>query len=68
MNTTHQLAVASSLLLVTVLATGCHNEPAVSSPSCSELEKTTDPVRRQELEKRCPRGGPAFTPSEKKNW
>lgn len=67
MKTMHLLAGATSLL-VSVLASGCHNEPAVASPACVELEKTTDPVRRQELERKCPRGGPAFKPSPVVNW
>jgi entry exclusion lipoprotein TrbK len=46
---------------------GCDSKPAVASPRCVELDKTTDPVRRAELQKQCPRGG-KFQRSPAVNW
>lgn len=37
----------------------------VASPACVELEKTTDPAKKAELLKKCPRSGPEFKPSPK---
>lgn len=56
-------ALASSFLLA-----GCKEKAAVASPACADLAKTTDPARKAELLKKCPRSGPVFTPSEKKEW
>lgn len=60
--------VFAFLLAATAMAAGCHEEPAVASPACVELEKTTNPARRAELLKRCPRVGPEFKRSPVKNW
>jgi len=65
MKAKHILALAS---LLPVLLTGCNDKPAVASPACADLEKTTDPAARAELLKRCPRVGPAYKPSQPKNW
>lgn len=60
---------SSILLALTVLAilVGCDNKPAVASPACVELDKTTDPAKRAELQKQCPRGG-SFKPSKGISW
>lgn len=47
---------------------GCNERPVIASPSCADIEKITDPAKKSELLKRCPRSGPAFKPSEEKNW
>lgn len=60
-----------SLLLVIIVATalaGCRGEPAVSSPACADLQKTTDPAEKAEILKKCPRGDSEFKPSPVKNW
>lgn len=47
-----------SLLLVSILTSfviGCKNTQEEASPSCAELEQITDPIRREELIKKCPR-------------
>jgi len=57
------------VLLVTILiVTGCRDEPAVASPACAELGKISNPSKRGELLKKCPRGGSDFKPSPEKNW
>jgi entry exclusion lipoprotein TrbK len=50
------------------LFAGCDVRKAAESPDCTDLTKITDPARKAELAKRCPRGGPVFKPSEKKQW
>jgi entry exclusion lipoprotein TrbK len=46
---------------------GCDSKPAVASPSCVEMDKISDPVKREELQKQCPRGG-KFKRSPAVNW
>ena len=55
-------------LAATSLVTGCGDKPSSASPACADLDKITDPAQKEELLKKCPRSGPAFKPSEKKNW
>ena len=56
------------LLVATVLVAGCREKPALASPACAELGRTTDTEKRADLLKKCPRGGPDFKPSQVKNW
>lgn len=58
-------ALLFSLGLSSVL-TGCTNEP--TEPPCENLKKDISPSVRAELEKRCPRSGPDFQPSPKKEY
>jgi hypothetical protein len=47
-----------SLVLVTIITgfvIGCKNTQEEASPSCADLEQITDPIRREELIKKCPR-------------
>ena len=47
-----------SLVIVTIVTcfvVGCKNTHDEASPSCAELEQITDPIRRKELIKKCPR-------------
>lgn len=55
-------------MMVTALLSGCNEKPAIASPSCADLEKIIDPAKKNELQKKCPRNGPAFKPSEDKKW
>ena len=67
---------ANRLLTFVVAATlaasiaGCGNEPApvAASPTCAELDKVSDPAERAELLKKCPRSGPEFKVSPKKDY
>jgi len=58
------------LLLGASLMLGCSKkeDSDMASPYCVKLETETDPVARAELEKRCPRGGPKFRPSQDRKW
>jgi entry exclusion lipoprotein TrbK len=64
------------LLLMLVVAaglnTGCSKKAdeiyQEASPICADLDKITDPTKKAELLKKCPRGGPGFKPSDKKEW
>lgn len=60
------------ILATAVLTVGCSKNPdekiEVVSPTCADLGKVIDPVQKAELLKKCPRGGPAFKPSDKKEW
>lgn len=61
---------ALSILLAT-LTISCGKNEDVASPSlsCADLDKVKDPVQREELLKKCPRGAPGgFKPSEKREW
>jgi entry exclusion lipoprotein TrbK len=40
----------------------------VASPACADLPNVTDPAQRAELQKKCPRSGPAFKPSPAKSY
>lgn len=53
---------------IAALIAGCGKTPDVASPTCADLDKITDPAKKAELLKKCPRSGPAFKPSEKKEW
>jgi nitrous oxide reductase accessory protein NosL len=47
-----------SLVFVTIITcfvVGCRNTQEEASPSCADLEQITDPIRREELIKKCPR-------------
>ncbi|MBI3407666.1 MAG: entry exclusion lipoprotein TrbK [Planctomycetes bacterium] len=61
-----------ALILAAALAAGlagCGKEqPAVASPTCADLDKATDPAQRAELLKKCPRSGPEFKASPKKDY
>lgn len=65
-----------ALLLMTIVAAslnvGCGKKSDesthVASPTCADLDKITDPIQKAELLKKCPRGGPGFKPSDKKEW
>jgi len=48
-----------------VLLVGCEKAPDIASPTCADLDKITDPVKREELLKTCPRSGSGFKPSPK---
>jgi len=61
------LCCCASLTLITVF-TGCSNRDEVASPACEDLKKDLAPAVRADLEKRCPRSGPDFKPSPKKEW
>lgn len=62
-----RLATVATLTALAIIS-GCHDKPVVASPACVELETTTDPAKRADLIKKCPRGGPNFKPSEPKSW
>lgn len=58
--------VATSLV---AFLSGCGKAPPeVASPTCADLDKVTDPVQKTELLKKCPRSGPEFKPSPKKEY
>jgi len=68
MRTQRLIALALAATLAAGLA-GCGKEaPAVASPICADLDKVTDPAQRAELLKKCPRSGPEFKPSPKKDY
>jgi entry exclusion lipoprotein TrbK len=68
MRTQRLIALALAAVLAAGLA-GCGKEqPAVASPTCADLDKVTDPAQRAELLKKCPRSGPEFKPSPKKDY
>lgn len=68
MRTQRFIALALAAALAASLA-GCGKEPpAVASPTCADLDKVTDPAQRAELLKKCPRSGPEFKPSPKKDY
>jgi entry exclusion lipoprotein TrbK len=50
------------------LLSGCERRTEVASPSCVALGTNINEAERKELEKKCPRTGPAFKPSTKKEW
>ncbi|WP_426116087.1 entry exclusion lipoprotein TrbK [Massilia sp. PWRC2] len=56
------------VLATSALLAACKDKAAVASPVCADLARTSDPARRAELLKKCPRSGPVFKPSEKKQW
>lgn len=66
----------TTLLLMLVVAAGlnvgCSKKTDEiyqgASPICADLDKITDPAEKAELLKKCPRGGPGFKPSDKKEW
>lgn len=47
---------------------GCGKAPEVASPTCADLDKVTDPAQKAELLKKCPRSGPEFKASPKKEY
>ncbi|NOU14713.1 MAG: entry exclusion lipoprotein TrbK [Methylococcaceae bacterium] len=51
-----------------VLLVGCEKAPDIASPTCADLDKITDPAKKEELLKTCPRSGSGFKPSPKKSW
>lgn len=53
---------------VAALMIGCGEQPQATNIVCADFEKTTDPAKKEELLKKCPRIGPAFKPSDKKVW
>lgn len=53
--------------LVAVALSGC-SKTEDASATCAELDRVTDPARRAELQKQCPRSGPSFKPSKPKEW
>jgi entry exclusion lipoprotein TrbK len=55
-------------LSLCVMFAGCDGRTAAVSTACAKLANATDPARKAELVKKCPRGGPVFKPSEKKQW
>jgi len=68
MRTQPFIALALAAALAASLA-GCSKEPpTAASPSCADLNKVTDPAQRVELLKKCPRSGPEFKPSPKKDY
>lgn len=56
------------IFIFPLLSGGCSRNAEIGSPACEELKTTTDPVRKAELERRCPRSGKAIKPSPEKNW
>lgn len=61
--------IASTLLAGILLANlGCNKAPLASSPACGDLQTISDPQKKAELERKCPRSGPGFVPSEPKKW
>lgn len=55
-------------ILATLLLCACKDDRSVSSPACAELQKETDPAKKAELLKKCPRGAGEFKPSPVRNW
>jgi len=51
-----------------VLLVGCEKAPDIASPTCTDLDKITDPAQKEELLKTCPRSGSGFKPSPKKSY
>lgn len=64
MNPKNFLRISTAVLVASLLG-GCFKE---AEPPCASLEKITDPATKAELEKRCPRGGPAFKPTPPKEY
>lgn len=62
--------ITSSFASLALLAafSGCSNRDEVPNPPCEDLNKDLTPAARADLEKRCPRSGPEFKPSPKKEW
>lgn len=52
--------------ILAALVGGCGKDPETASPTCADLDKITDTAQRAELLKKCPRSGPEFKPSPKK--
>lgn len=67
MNTQRLLALLLAATLAAFLA-GCGKAPEVASPTCADLDKVTDPAQKAELLKKCPRSGPEFKASPKKEY
>lgn len=61
------LALITPAILAVVMG-GCGKEPEMASPTCADLDKITDLAQRAELLKKCPRTGPEFKPSPKKEY
>lgn len=67
MNRTRKaLIIATSLGFNMIL--GCSEKVETASPSCADLDNIKDPVQKEKLLKACPRSGPEFKKSEKKEW
>lgn len=60
--------VAAATVAAFLAGCGKEPEPVAASPTCAELDKVTDPAQRAELLKKCPRSGPEFKASPKKEY
>lgn len=57
------------ILIASTLLSACFDKKLeTASPNCADFDKATDSVQKAELLRKCPRIGPAFKPSEKKEW
>ena len=60
------------MVAATVLTIGCSKRPdekaEIASPTCADMDKITDPAQKAELLKKCPRSGPEFKASPKKEY
>ncbi|MGV7209320.1 entry exclusion lipoprotein TrbK [Oxalobacteraceae bacterium A2-2] len=67
MDAKKNFVLCAGWLFVLALLAGCKPEPLVASPACVEMNKTTDPIKKKELEKQCPRAS-RFKPSPHVTW
>lgn len=61
------LGLAFFLLAISMVL-GCEDKASATRIDCVNVNKITDPQRKAELLKRCPRMGPEFKPSPKVYW
>ena len=70
MNRKQIVSLVLGLLMITSLP-GCAEDDKgqeIASPACADLDDVTDEAQRAELLKKCPRKGPDFKPSPKREW
>lgn len=60
--------VVAATLSASIAGCGKESAPVAASSTCAELDKVTDPAQRAELLKKCPRSGPEFKASPKKDY
>jgi entry exclusion lipoprotein TrbK len=57
MSNSKMRVLLAGVVAITLLS-GCNRSVEFPSTPCDELDKTTDPAIKAELEQRCGRGGP----------